>query len=432
MADRSNTGSSFGPFVRDGKNLRGDASRLRGSNYAPQSPLEIGVGAEDLSASTTHARWVDFFNRPENAAIVANEKDANDAAEEEFYERLHKFEDELEHHSKVVRRRITSPVLPSYLHNLSLTTNYVRLTSKDKTWTAQDPKLSFGSRTAYKQGILVEPSKDRTGNTHNVFVIDVHLTDVRNPFPWPIGIRLLHKYKPQGAQTGAQRNAEGLHTEYFPRADVIYDNKEFHAIIQPDMNTIATSKRIHLFQSGDELKHSWGEAFPNTTVDTLKTTDYGANYFHVPGDSPVVYYIMEKLSNGYDEKSNTFTADVFADPMPPLPPDDVTKDEERAMGKRYFSIPKKEYARLEKVVKEKLRMLVPVVDMKTFTVEVTHLPEKGELVERAPSGCLEFMLHTEIAFREKNSLEVAVSPADAPIVQQVPPLIGGSGLERMS
>jgi len=279
-----------------------------------------------------------------------------------------------------VRNKSTLTIVPIYIHNISVSKNYVRFGSGSM-WVPTNPMMSFGSIDNYKQGFNLPVLKEKSGNLSNVFVLELSLSNVYNPFPYPIGLTVSCATKRDDRLSDAKANRVD-----FPRKSVCHDGAEFHAILPPLMNTRDKKHHVHVFSAGPELLHPWSEDFPETTAANLANNKmiFGPDVA-VPMNDIVFNYIVKKASEGEYIVQAPKEA-PFKQPV------------------QHYGLSKNAY---DKVI-EKLRPLVethiPVVDMNTFSIRLEHLNNADDPAPSTGRGTgVEFVLHSEIAFREKDT-----------------------------
>lgn len=348
------------------------------------------VGEPELQA------WERFLSERMPQSVLSQAETFSEQEEKNDRERYLEKLESLQAYAACVRTKNSLSVIPGYIGNVSWSKNYVQITDQMTHWRAPNSKLAFGSRDSYMQGVDLPFSPEKKGNLENVFVLEMSISMVKNPYPYPIGIRLVHTIK----------DSEGPEkTVIFPYADVVFRDTEFHAVIPAGMNTTNNDTQVRLYHSRVDINHPWGKRFPNTTHTTLEKENWNRDNVRVEETSPVLHHIIEQAML---EQPRYLTS---------LPPARLPPDSEHAEGRESYRIKRDEYNAIETEVRRLIQERIPVVDMNTFQIHVEHLTGAEQSRWRDPPNAqpatrLEFLLHSEIAFRESATRTQDVVPIE--------------------
>lgn len=144
----------------------------------------------------------------------------------------------------------------------------------------------FRSKDKYMQG-KVPYSPEPQGNLSNTYVCELKLRHYGNPFPFPVGVTILHDGRPIGEAREFYAGQSGTGTQ-------------FHAILNPLTTVSYKSDGPQLYKTNEEVNAEYAQQFPNLIADKtyIKRHVYkeDGGFVRVPVIHPITYWIYRECA----------------------------------------------------------------------------------------------------------------------------------------
>lgn len=238
---------------------------------------------------------------------VLEENEAKDLIENQFLEQKKSIKDNIEH-TRQIKNKYFSSYIPFDHHNICIKNISIELCGRidgqpikevdiddsfkdilnDKKkmtylqWVPDEPIKYFGSRKDYCQGFYVPPVDANTGNLNNVFIEEVNVSNLKNDFPFAIGVKLGEQISPN---------------EWIPfkGATYVHNKQEYHFIIPANSTNFSTS--FSIYRNTSEVNHPIGSEYPHVVPNKesleKQVKAYGDNQRLIHKRSIIIKFIYE-------------------------------------------------------------------------------------------------------------------------------------------